>query len=74
MERRLFKLVVFLLLGAIVNVAVAWGSSVLIGFAETTSAIRASRGSTDGVWNVETYHGFSVFRVEWIRSRNSAPN
>ncbi|MEE9128947.1 MAG: hypothetical protein V3T84_02945 [Phycisphaerales bacterium] len=74
MKGRLRKLVFFVLLGAIVNIAVAWGSSVLIGFAETTSDIRAVRGSPVGAWLVKTYNRFSAFRVEWFRSRNSAPN
>ncbi|MEE8154062.1 MAG: hypothetical protein V3T53_03765 [Phycisphaerales bacterium] len=70
MKRRLFKLVVFILLGAIVNVAVAWASSIFIGFADTSSDIRAIRGSPAGGWFVETYHRFSAFRVEWFRSRS----
>ncbi len=74
MKRRLYKLVLFLLLGALANVAVAWGSSVLIGFTETTSDIRAYRSSTVGTWNVETYHRFSAFRVELLRAGESTPN
>ena len=74
MKRWFAKLVVFLLLGAIVNVAVAWASSVLIGFAETNSDIRAYRSSTVGAWNVETYSRISAFRVDWLRSRKSTPN
>ncbi len=74
MKRRLFTLAIFLLLGAVVNVAVAWASSLLIGFADTTSDIRAFRGSPVGAWNVETYHRFSAFKVDWFHSRKSTPN
>ena len=74
MKGRLRKLVLFVLIGAIVNIAVAWASSVLIGFVDTNSDIRAYRSSIVGAWNVETYHRFSAFRVVWLRSRKSTPN
>ncbi len=74
MKGRPRKLVFFGLLGAIVNLGVAWASSVLIGFADTNSDIRAYRSSIVGAGNVETYHRFSAFRVEWFRSRKSTPN
>lgn len=74
MKGRLRKLVLFVLIGAIVNIAVAWASSVLIGFVDTNSDIRAYRSSIVGAWNVETYHRFSAFRVDWFRSRKSTPN
>ena len=74
MKRRLFNLVLFLFLGAVVNVAVAWGSSVLIGFEETINDIRAHRSTPVGSWNIETFHRFSAFRVEWARYRKLTPN
>ena len=74
MKRRLTKLVVFLFLGMIVNIAVAWASSVFIGFEETINDIRAYRSSPLGSSNVETFHRFSAFRVEWYRSRKSRTN
>ncbi len=74
MKGRLRKLVFFVLLGATVNIVVAWASSVLIGFADTTSDIRAFRGSPVGAWNVETYHRFSAFKVDWFHSRKSTTN
>ncbi|MCH8824252.1 MAG: hypothetical protein IH984_12205 [Planctomycetes bacterium] len=73
MKRRLFKLVLFFLLGAIVNVAVAWGSSVFIGFEETINYIRAHRRSPVSTWNIETFHRISAFRVKWFRSRKLTP-
>ena len=74
MKRRLVKIIVFLLLGAVVNVAVAWASSIFIGFADTSSDIRAIRGSPAGGWFVETYHRFSAFRVEWFHTRDLTVN
>ena len=74
MKRRLTKLAVFLVLGAIVNVAVAWASSILIGFTETSSDIRSIRGSPAGGWFVEAYHRFSAFRVEWFHTRDLTSN
>ncbi len=74
MKRWRAKLVLFLVLGAIVNVAVAWASSILIGFADTDGDIRSIQGSSAGGWFVETFHRFSAFRVEWFQTRDLTVN
>jgi hypothetical protein len=72
MRRRIIsKSIVFLILGAIVNVAVAWTSSVFVGFADTVESTRGFRASNAGLWNVEIYERNSALRVEWFRSRET---
>ncbi len=46
MQRRLFKLAIFLLLGAIINVAVAWSSSLWVDGMALETLARARRGAT----------------------------
>ncbi len=49
MKRRLFKLVVFLLLGAVVNVAVAWGCH---RWSSASPEYAGSRPATDSEWQL----------------------
>ncbi len=54
MKRRLFKLVVFLLLGAVVNVGVAWGCAMIVAEQTDNWNLRsgAARLEDDYVWLV----------------------
>jgi hypothetical protein len=61
-KRRLVKLVVFLLLGAIVNVAVAWGCAFLPDATRTTDYQLYSLGD-DFEWQVAIETGLGTQRV-----------
>jgi hypothetical protein len=65
---------VFLLLGAILNVAVAWGSATTVGFADYVEGIRAHRSSGAGAWMVEVHRKPSAMQVHWTRSTEPAGN
>ncbi len=66
MKRRLFKLVVFLLLGAIVNVAVAWGCATTLDLFYT-EAVSAYRTSAEGKWQVEALRRVGATVIESAR-------
>ena len=71
MKRRLFKLVVFLLLGAILNVGVAWGCA---GFFSPRSTLiyRYGDGTTQVVYPpAEIVHGWPLLALtsEWPDDR-----
>jgi hypothetical protein len=63
MKRHIVKLCVFIIAGAIVNVAAACGSSIFFGFADQLDSVRGFRVSETGTVNVEIYRGFSSMRV-----------
>ena len=67
MKRRIFKLAIFLLLGAIVNVAVAWGCALWHYVAEAPripGTMRLEDGSTS--WMVASYHSRVAHRMHSI--------
>ena len=68
MKRRLFKLVVFLLLGAVVNVGVAWGFAAWIESGQGHKSFGSS--TTSGVvWSVFVYRRAGAVRAESLRWR-----
>ena len=67
MKRRLFKLVLFLLLGAVVNVAVAWGCARFFS-PRSNVIIRDSIGRIEVVYSpAEIVHGWPLLALtsEW---------
>ncbi len=62
MKRRLTKLVVFLLLGAIVNVAVAWACALLVDFREAEAVVGGAKGRR-GDWVIWHHDTGSALRV-----------
>jgi hypothetical protein len=64
-KRRLFKLVVFLLLGVIVNVAVAWGFA-LWGSYRFGSSSQYHSHATQPRWLISVHTGVGVTRVSLI--------
>ena len=68
MKHRILKLAVFLLLGAIVNVAVAWGCAMIV--AEQTDnwnmRVGAARLEDDYVWSVHRWDRPGYFTIESI--------
>ena len=62
MKRRLFKLVLFLFLGAIVNVAVAWGIALLVDFGVVHDALGGAK-SRRGDWVVFQHVAGGAIRI-----------
>ncbi len=54
-KRRVFKIVGLLLLGAIVNVAVAWGCAVLIDATHTNADAQDVLSSPNGDWHLQIF-------------------
>ena len=70
MKRRLFKLVLFLLLGAVVNVAVAWGCAAWLRIGSESygfAVLFSTNPSDDWAWDTIVYK-----RVGAIRIRSSS--
>ena len=61
-KRRLFKLVVFLLLGAVVNVAVAWGIALLVDFGVVQDTLGGAK-SRRGDWVVFQHVAGGAIRI-----------
>ena len=71
MKHRLLKLGVFLLLGAIINVAVAWGCVVLLGDLAHTGHVMYGTGlPPDAIWLVELRTQPGAALLESMRWRN----
>ena len=68
MKRRLTKLVVFLLLGAIVNVAVAWGCQIHAEFRSTTFG---EYGDLDEYFSVHVNVGFGITEMSTSRRKST---
>ena len=77
MKRRLTKLVVFLLLGAIVNVAVAWGCAICAPLSRSSELTDTLQSAVAGPWSgrygapddfseLAKYRGFGR-QVRWLR-------
>ncbi|MCH8316590.1 MAG: hypothetical protein IIA64_11505 [Planctomycetes bacterium] len=62
MKRRLFKLAVFLLLGAIVNVAVAWGAALLVDFHGAETVVGGAKGRR-GDWVIWHHNAGGAIRI-----------
>ncbi len=66
MKRRLFKLVVFLMLGAVVNVAVAWGCALWVDRGQ--AKIAAGRTLQGYIWVVRRGSARGAEFVLWVRT------
>ena len=64
MKRRLTKLVLFLLLGAIINIAVAWGCAVLLDGQKATDVDRGADATDHGNLEVFLWRRFGTQRVD----------
>jgi hypothetical protein len=73
-KRRLLKLCAFLLLSAIVNVGVAWGLALTIGFATSvnvgTAQLRGMRESPDGTWSIAVFERIGSVHITSYRARS----
>ena len=63
MKRRLFKLAVFLLLGAIVNVAVAWGLAVSVDLSAAPISVEGVSSADPPAWSFVSYRRPGVWSI-----------
>ena len=63
MKRRLTKLVVFLLLGAIINVAVAWGLAVSVDLSGATISAEGVSSADPPAWSFVSYRRPGVWSI-----------